>query len=124
MSPEAVKGEDDEKMGYGLKTDIWSVGCVVLEMAKGTRPWSESRNAQNLIFRIGNGEAPPVAENVPGDVKDFLMKTFIVIPKDRPSAEDLLKDKLLAGITSDRSGKAGTSSADRGNAGTYLFSQQ
>ncbi|XP_064645531.1 uncharacterized protein LOC135498935 [Lineus longissimus] len=116
MSPEVVKGEDDEKKGYGLKTDIWSVGCVVLEMAKGTRPWSECGNATHVMFRIGNGEAPPVAENVPGDVKDFLMKTFIVFPKDRSSAEDLLKDKLLAGITSDDSGKAGTSSADRGYA--------
>ncbi|XP_064645230.1 uncharacterized protein LOC135498756 [Lineus longissimus] len=104
MSPEATRGEDDEKKGYGLKTDIWSVGCVVLEMAKGTRPWSESRNARNLTFRIGNGEAPPVAENVPGDVKDFLKKTFILVPKDRPSADDLLEDKLLAGITSDDSG--------------------
>ncbi|XP_064645850.1 uncharacterized protein LOC135499120 [Lineus longissimus] len=104
MSPEATRGEDDEKKGYGLKTDIWSVGCVVLEMAKGTRPWSESINAGNLMFRIGNGEAPPVAENVPGDVKDFLKKTFILVPKDRASADDLLEDKLLAGITSDDSG--------------------
>ncbi|XP_064645948.1 uncharacterized protein LOC135499215 [Lineus longissimus] len=116
MSPEAVKGEDDEKKGYGLQTDIWSVGCVVLEMAKGTRPWSESGNAAHVLFMIGNKNTPSVAENVPDSVKDFLKKTFIVIPKDRPSAKDLLQDKLLAGITSDDSGKAGTSSADRGNA--------
>ncbi|XP_064645906.1 uncharacterized protein LOC135499168 [Lineus longissimus] len=94
MSPEAVKGEDDEKKGYGLQTDIWSVGCVVLEMAKGTRPWSESGNAAHVLFMIGSKNTPSVAENVPDSVKDFLKKTFIVIPKDRPSAKDLLKDKL------------------------------
>ncbi|XP_064645922.1 ovarian-specific serine/threonine-protein kinase Lok-like [Lineus longissimus] len=117
LSPEAATGYriDEKTKGYGLKTDIWSTGCVVLEMTTGKRPWN-GYDPTTVIYPIGMGNTPPIADDVPSDVKAFLALTFIVDPAKRPTAEDLLKDKLLAGITSDDSGKAGTSSADRGYA--------
>ena len=36
MAPEVV---DPQKLGYDTKVDIWSVGCLVLEMWTGVRPW-------------------------------------------------------------------------------------
>lgn len=36
MAPEVV---NPQGKGYNFKVDIWSVGCVVLEMWAGTRPW-------------------------------------------------------------------------------------
>lgn len=36
MAPEIL---DNDKKGYDLKVDIWSTGCVVLEMCTGERPW-------------------------------------------------------------------------------------
>jgi serine/threonine protein kinase len=32
------------QIGHGRKADIWSVGCVVIEMATGGVPWSEFSN--------------------------------------------------------------------------------
>jgi mitogen-activated protein kinase kinase kinase ANP1 len=36
MAPEVV---NTGKRGYNSKVDIWGVGCVVLEMWSGERPW-------------------------------------------------------------------------------------
>lgn len=36
MAPEVI---NTRKKGYNFKIDIWSVGCVVLEMWAGKRPW-------------------------------------------------------------------------------------
>lgn len=38
MAPEVIS---PQKKGYNAKVDIWSVGCVILEMWAGERPWSE-----------------------------------------------------------------------------------
>lgn len=41
MAPEVIHNViDNEKQGYSAKVDIWSLGCVVLEMFAGRRPWS------------------------------------------------------------------------------------
>jgi len=37
MAPEVINSKEK---GYNSKIDIWSVGCVVLEMWTGERPWS------------------------------------------------------------------------------------
>ena len=37
MAPEVFRSDRE---GYDSKVDIWSVGCVVLEMWTAKRPWS------------------------------------------------------------------------------------
>lgn len=36
MAPEVVTNAGQ---GYNSKIDLWSLGCVVLEMLSGARPW-------------------------------------------------------------------------------------
>ncbi len=38
MAPEVVS--PPKSGGYDVKVDIWSVGCIVLEMWSGKRPWA------------------------------------------------------------------------------------
>ena len=53
--------------------DIWSVGCTIVEMATGKRPFHNVDNRYVLIYKIGNDKQPP---EIPADLsdtaKDFL----------------------------------------------------
>lgn len=60
MAPEVIRSQAE---GYSAKVDIWSLGCVVLEMFAGRRPWSRDE-AVGAIYKIANGEAPPIPDEV------------------------------------------------------------
>lgn len=61
MAPEVVQSQGQ---GYSAKVDIWSLGCVVLEMFAGRRPWSKEE-AIGAIFKLGSlNQAPPIPEDV------------------------------------------------------------
>ena len=48
MAPEVI---NTKKKGYNFKIDIWSVGCVVLEMWAGMRPWMGDE-AVAVMFKV------------------------------------------------------------------------
>lgn len=61
MAPEVIQSKGQ---GYSAKVDIWSLGCVVLEMFAGRRPWSKEE-AIGAIFKLGSlSLAPPIPEDV------------------------------------------------------------
>jgi mitogen-activated protein kinase kinase kinase len=61
MAPEVIRSHGQ---GYSAKVDIWSLGCVVLEMFAGRRPWSKEE-AIGAIYKLGElNEAPPIPDDV------------------------------------------------------------
>ncbi|KAK4227645.1 hypothetical protein QBC38DRAFT_526475 [Podospora fimiseda] len=90
MAPEVVMSQ---KEGYSAKVDIWSLGCVVLEMFCGRRPWSKEE-AVGAIYKIANGETPPIPEDVREVISPiaiaFMLDCFTVNPSERPTADVLL----------------------------------
>lgn len=60
MAPEVIQSQGE---GYSAKVDIWSLGCVVMEMFTGRRPWS-NEEAVGAIYKIANGEIPPIPEDL------------------------------------------------------------
>jgi mitogen-activated protein kinase kinase kinase len=62
MAPEVVHSVKGQ--GYSAKVDIWSLGCVVLEMWAGRRPWGDME-ALAAMFQVGsrdkNGSPIPFA---------------------------------------------------------------
>ncbi|KIW69673.1 hypothetical protein, variant [Phialophora macrospora] len=92
MAPEVVRSQGQ---GYSAKVDIWSLGCVVLEMFAGKRPWSREE-AIGAIFKLGSlSQAPPIPEEVQStatvDGLNFMYDCFQVNATDRPTAETLLR---------------------------------
>ncbi|KAJ3256213.1 hypothetical protein HK103_005672 [Boothiomyces macroporosus] len=83
MAPEAARGK-----GYSAKVDIWSCGCLVLEMLTGHVPWHQVRG--NIIYLLGTGNAPPIPANLTDESKNFLRDTFQIDPEKRPTASQLL----------------------------------
>ncbi|ROT35832.1 Pkinase-domain-containing protein [Sodiomyces alkalinus F11] len=90
MAPEVVRSEGK---GYSAKVDIWSLGCVVLEMFEGRRPWSKEE-AVGAIYKIANRETPPIPDEVRETVSplalSFIWDCFTVNPHERPTADVLL----------------------------------
>ena len=70
MAPEVVKSK-----GYSAKVDIWSLGCVVLEMFTGTHPWKQFDEIQTM-WRLGRQDKPPVPDSIGQDGANFINRCF------------------------------------------------
>lgn len=95
MAPEIIDAKAHN--GYSAKVDIWSLGCVVLEMYAGKRPWHDFA-AAGAIFRLGKKSAPPISKETKKRISPcgmkFLERCFEIDPEKRPTAADLLKDEF------------------------------
>ncbi|KIK70895.1 hypothetical protein GYMLUDRAFT_301387 [Collybiopsis luxurians FD-317 M1] len=94
MAPEVINPQGKV---YNSKIDIWSVGCVVLEMWAGMRPWNGDEMVA-VMFKLWSSKLPPpVPEGlVLSDLADdFRRKCFAINPDERPSATELRKHKYL-----------------------------
>ncbi|TKW60005.1 MAP kinase kinase kinase wis4 [Colletotrichum tanaceti] len=99
MSPEVIKGENPGRAG---SVDIWSLGCVILEMATGRRPWANLDNEWAIMYNIAQGNPPqmPSTEQLSPQGIDFLGRCFTRDPKHRASAVELLQHEWIMTIRS------------------------
>ncbi|EUC43236.1 hypothetical protein COCMIDRAFT_7335 [Bipolaris oryzae ATCC 44560] len=91
MAPEVVR-----QTAYTRKADIWSLGCLVVEMFTGSHPHPNCTQLQ-AIFKIGgSGDASPtIPDNAGEDARRFLADTFLIDHEKRPSADDLLASSFI-----------------------------
>ncbi|CAI7664800.1 hypothetical protein PCG10_009539 [Penicillium crustosum] len=91
MAPEVVR-----QTAHTKKADIWSLGCLVVEMFIGAHPFPDCSQLQ-AIFAIGSNKArPPAPDHVSQEAVDFLDMTFHLEYEQRPSADELLQCEFLA----------------------------
>ncbi|XP_052025332.1 mitogen-activated protein kinase kinase kinase 4 isoform X2 [Apodemus sylvaticus] len=88
MAPEVITRAKGE--GHGRAADIWSLGCVVIEMVTGKRPWHEYEHNFQIMYKVGMGHKPPVPERLSPEGKDFLSHCLESDPKIRWTASQLL----------------------------------
>ncbi|KAG0245959.1 Suppressor of Sensor Kinase (SLN1) [Mortierella sp. GBA43] len=103
MAPEVIRNGAKGRKG---SMDIWSLGCCVLEMATGRRPWSHLDNEWAVMFHVATSH-PPLPDHTQMSSKGiaFLKKCFTRNSRERPSAVELLRDEWLRGVDQDESGK-------------------
>eukprot|EP00656_Telonema_subtile_P015234 TRINITY_DN17953_c0_g1_i1.p1 TRINITY_DN17953_c0_g1~~TRINITY_DN17953_c0_g1_i1.p1 ORF type:complete len:662 (-),score=217.24 TRINITY_DN17953_c0_g1_i1:46-2031(-) len=96
MAPEVVRGE-----GYGRAADIWSVGCVVVEMCTGSPPWTHLTNPFAIMYQIGHAKAPPDIPACLGEQgRALLGRCFVLKPEERPDASRLLAEAPFLALQS------------------------
>uniref|UniRef100_A0A8C0C7B0 Mitogen-activated protein kinase kinase kinase 19 n=1 Tax=Balaenoptera musculus TaxID=9771 RepID=A0A8C0C7B0_BALMU len=94
-TPYWVAPEVINESGYGRKSDIWSIGCSVFEMATGKPPLA-SMDRMAAMFYIGaHGLMPPLPEHFSENAADFVRVCLTRDQHERPSAVRLLKHSFL-----------------------------
>jgi len=80
-----------------VKIDIWSVGCLLLEMQSGKRPWAPE-DTVSVMFKLGVSKmAPSRPEGLSILEDDFLQLCFSIDPEERPTAAVLLEHGFVTG---------------------------
>ena len=102
MAPEVF----EEK--YSVKADVWSVGCVAIQMATGTPPWKARgfSNPVSLFNHLKSHNDPPAIGIPSRDMNDldfclfksFVAKCFKRDPQARPSAKSLQHDPFFSEV--------------------------
>ncbi|XP_058516080.1 mitogen-activated protein kinase kinase kinase 4 isoform X3 [Ochotona princeps] len=93
MAPEVITRAKGE--GHGRAADIWSLGCVVIEMVTGKRPWHEYEHNFQIMYKVGMGHKPPIPERLSREGKDFLAHCLESDPKMRWTASQLLDHSFV-----------------------------
>lgn len=92
MAPEVVK-----QIATTPKCDIWSVGCLLIEMFTGKHPFPNFSQMQ-AIFKIGTHTTPDIPTWCSDQARDFMAKTFTLDYKERPGAGKLLEHEFLESL--------------------------
>ncbi|KAJ5391527.1 hypothetical protein N7509_007017 [Penicillium cosmopolitanum] len=100
MSPEVIRGDTPDLANHQGAVDIWSLGCVILEMATGRRPWSTLDNEWAIMYNIAQGNQPvlPTRDQLSEQGLNFLSRCFECDPLKRPTAAELLQTEWIVSI--------------------------
>lgn len=97
MAPETVTGQGHGKFG---SDDIWSLGCVVLEMVTGRRPWANLDNEWAIMYHVAAGHLPqfPTKSEISSAGRKFISRCLIQDANKRATAMELLLDPWISQI--------------------------
>merc|ERR1712217_753198 len=94
MAPEVITNT-----GYGRRADIWSFGCVIIEMATASNPWGKFDNPMAAMLKIGmSKELPPIPDGLSECCCDFIRKCIQRDVALRPYAEELMRHEFVADL--------------------------
>ncbi len=94
MAPEVLMNK-----GIKRKADIWSLGCMIIEMAVGGNPWGNElteNNFQAMLKIVDPNKNPMIPEDLSPDARDFIKKCLTRDYATRPTAKDLQSHPWLS----------------------------
>jgi NIMA (never in mitosis gene a)-related kinase len=85
-SPEVWKDKP-----YDSKSDIWSLGCVIYEMAT-LKPPFRAEDMDGLYKKVVKGSYQKIGDGFSKSLQSVIKSMLQVNPANRPSASQLLKN--------------------------------
>eukprot|EP01103_Thecamoeba_quadrilineata_P000380 TRINITY_DN1031_c0_g1_i3.p1 TRINITY_DN1031_c0_g1~~TRINITY_DN1031_c0_g1_i3.p1 ORF type:complete len:553 (+),score=95.52 TRINITY_DN1031_c0_g1_i3:1868-3526(+) len=116
-APEVVDGSSAT-----LRSDIWAIGCCIVELLTGIPPYWDL-GAAAAVVKITEDAQPPVPSTVSPDLQDMLKQCFYKDPKKRINSTNLLSHRCLTSIwgTSATTASNSTQSRTRKKASLRAF---
>ncbi|KAJ9687487.1 hypothetical protein PVL29_016107 [Vitis rotundifolia] len=94
-----AKRSEREEFKNEAPKDIWSLGCMVVEMFTGKPAWLNCKDVNELAVRIVSWrQVPKVLENISEHAKDFLRRCLEKDPTERWTAERLLSHPFISQV--------------------------
>ncbi|CAK80126.1 unnamed protein product (macronuclear) [Paramecium tetraurelia] len=91
MAPEVINQQET-----GRYSDIWSLGCTIIEMLTSEPPWGKFQSPMQALLTISSKQcSPPIPNNISDQLKDFLNKCLQFDHKKRWQARKLLKHPFI-----------------------------
>ena len=87
MAPEQYDSDGFGKVSG--KTDVWALGCILLEMLTGNVPWSGKRRPEIMMNLVMKRQAPPIPDDLPGELGAVLGGCFAHSQAERSSAAEV-----------------------------------
>lgn len=101
MSPERIRGDP-----YSIRSDVWSTGLTILELARNKFPYPPDLGPIELLSVIVNGDIPELEDEAQGpdgqpgavwsqSMKDFVNRCLIIDGTHRPAPREILHDPWI-----------------------------
>jgi len=91
MAPEII-----QMSAFTTASDIWSLGCTILELLTGEPPYFELKPI-TALYRIVQDEHPPLPSDLSPALLSFVTMCFTRDPAARPTASQLRRHAWLEG---------------------------
>lgn len=94
-TPHYIAPEVIEQRPYTASVDVWSLGCTVMELATGRRPWHEL-TAMSALVALSKNRRPPLPSGLSSACRSFLSACWVWDPAARATTSQLRRHPFLA----------------------------